>query len=182
MTITELNNILGYTIEEAAGDEGGSGLSSVGGTSVTSFRLENVNYTLEDGEGNLLYEEMSNKFVSEELNTVIQRSDGTFLSVDTRSVSHGGGSGNPIVSGVVSGDTMTLTLNDASTVDVDVTSGLVSLVQNASIYFEGSTVMLVDLVHRQTMLSLDTMVLLDNLVLQNSGITYVDDGNNVVGT
>ena len=123
-TIAELNNILGYTIEEAAGDEGGSGLSSVGGTSVTSFRMEKVNYTLEDGEGFLL-DESSNKFVSEELNTVIQRSDGTFLSVDTRSVSHGGssgGAGNPVVSGAVSGNTMTLTLDDASTVDVDVTS------------------------------------------------------------
>ena len=43
-TIAELNNILGYTIEEAAGDEGGSGLSSVGGTSVTSFRMESVDY------------------------------------------------------------------------------------------------------------------------------------------
>ena len=70
--ITELNNIMGYTIEEAAGDEGGSGLSSVGGTSVTSFRMENVNYALEDGEGFLL-DESSNNFVSEELNTVLQQ-------------------------------------------------------------------------------------------------------------
>lgn len=120
--INEINILTGYTIQEAAGDEGGSGLSSVGGTSVVSFRMESVNYALEDGTGNLLYED-DDTFVSEELNTVIQRNDGTFLSVDTRSVSHGGGSaGNPVVSGAVSDDTLTLTLDDSSTVDIDVTS------------------------------------------------------------
>ena len=133
--ITELNNITGYTTATEVGDEGGSGLSSVGGTSIVSFRMENVNYGLEDGTGFLLYEDDDN-LVSEELNTVLQRSDGTFLSVDTRSVSHGGGggsAGNPVVSGAVSTDTLTLTLDDASTVDVDVsalrnniTSGAVS--------------------------------------------------------
>ena len=122
--MAELNKIIGHTLEEEEGDEGGSGLSTVGGTSVTSFRMENVNYALEDASGFLL-DESSNKFVSEELNTVLQRSDGTFLSVDTRSVSHGGGggsAGNPVVSGSVSDDTMTLTLDDATTVDIDVTS------------------------------------------------------------
>ena len=91
--------------------------------------MENVNYGLEDGEGFLL-DESSNNFVSEELNTVLQRSDGTFLSVDTRSVSHGGtggggGAGNPVVQKVllVCSNTMTLTLDDASTtVDIDVST------------------------------------------------------------
>ena len=121
--IAEINNLTGYTTEQGTGDEGGSGLSSVGGTSVVSFRMESVNYSLEDGTGNLLYED-DDTFVSEELNTVIQRNDGTFLSVDTRSVSHGasGGAGNPVVSGAVSSNTMTLTLDDASTVDIDVTT------------------------------------------------------------
>ena len=126
----EINKIIGFTLEEEDGDEGGSGLSTVGGTSVVAFRLENVNYSMEPVAGetavNFLLAETGDKFVSEELNSVIQRSDGTFLSVDTRSVSHGGGgggsAGNPVVSGAVSGDTMTLTLDDASTVDVDVTS------------------------------------------------------------
>ena len=121
--ITELNNILGYTTATEVGDEGGSGLSSVGGTSVTSFRLETVDYCLEDGTGRILSED-DDIFISEELNTVIQRSDGTFLSVDTRSVSHGasggGGAGNPVTSGAVSGNTLTLTLDDASTVDINV--------------------------------------------------------------
>ena len=121
--IAELNNIIGYTIEKAPGDEGDSGLASLGGTSVISFAMENVNYCLEDGTGFLL-DESDNKFVGEDLNTVIGRSDGTFLSVDTRSVSHGGGgsAGNPVVSGSVSDNTMTLTLDDATTVDIDVTS------------------------------------------------------------
>ncbi|MDP7368173.1 MAG: hypothetical protein QGH83_13060, partial [Candidatus Pacebacteria bacterium] len=122
--IAELNNILGYTIEKAPGDEGGSGLSSVGSTSVVSFAMENVNYGLEDGTGFLL-DESDNKFVGEELNTVLGRSDGTFLSVDTRSVSHGGtggSAGNPVVSGVVSGTDLVLTLDDASTVTIDATT------------------------------------------------------------
>ena len=127
-TITELNNILGYTTATEAGDEGGSGLSSVGGTSVTSFRMESVNYAIESGTdsgntGLLLYEDDDN-FVSEELNTVIQRSDGTYLSVDTRSVSHGGGgsAGNPVVSGTVTGSDLVLPLDDASTVTIDATA------------------------------------------------------------
>ena len=127
VVVTKLNNILGHTIEEKSGDEGGSGLSSIGGTSVTSFTMRAVNYCLEDGSGFIVQEDGTTKFVSEDLNTVIQRSDGTFLSVDTRSVSHGGtggggGAGNPVVSGAVSGNTMTLTLDDTSTVDIDVTN------------------------------------------------------------
>ena len=123
--ITEINNLTGYTTEQGTGDEGGSGLSSVGGTSVVSFRLAAVQYCLEDGTGFIVNEDdTGGKFDSEELNTVLGRSDGTFLSVDTRSVSHGasGGAGNPVVSGAVSSNTMTLTLDDASTVDIDVTT------------------------------------------------------------
>ena len=125
VVVTKLNNILGHTIETESGDEGGSGLSSIGGTSVTSFTMRAVNYCLEDGSGFIVQEDGTTKFVSEDLNTVIQRSDGTFLSVDTRSVSHGGtggSAGNPVVSGAVSGNTMTLTLDDTSTVDIDVTN------------------------------------------------------------
>ena len=124
----EINKIIGFTLEEEEGDEGGSGLSTVGGTSVTSFRLEEVNYSIEPVAGdtavNFLLAETGDKFVSEELNTVIQRSDGTFLSVDTRSVSHGGGggsAGNPVVSGEVSGTDLILTLDDATTVTIDAT-------------------------------------------------------------
>ncbi|MCP4847407.1 MAG: hypothetical protein GY899_05605, partial [Verrucomicrobiaceae bacterium] len=131
VVVEKLNNILGHTIEEDTGDEGGSGLSSIGGTSVVSFRLENVKYALETADGdtdvNYLRSEIGDYFVSEDLNTVIQRSDNTFLSVDTRSVDHGGtggggGAGNPVKEGAVSGNTMTLTLNDNTTVDIDVTS------------------------------------------------------------
>jgi len=121
--IAEINNLTGYTTEQGTGDEGGSGLSSVGGTSVVSFRMESVDYCLEDGTGRILSED-DDIFVSEELNSVIQRSDGTFLSVDTRSVSHGGGgsAGNPVVSGTVTGTDLILTLDDASTVTIDATS------------------------------------------------------------
>jgi len=125
VVVEKLNNILGHTIETESGDEGGSGLSSIGGTSVTSFTMRAVNYCLEDGSGFIVQEDGTTKFVSEDLNTVIQRSDGTFLSVDTRSVSHGGtggSAGNPVVSGAVSGNTMTLTLDDTTTVDIDVTN------------------------------------------------------------
>ncbi len=130
VVVEKLNNILGHTIEEDTGDEGGSGLSSIGGTSVVSFRLESVKYALETADGdtdvNYLRSEIGDYFVSEDLNTVIQRSDNTFLSVDTRSVDHGGtgggGAGNPVKEGAVSGNTMTLTLNDNTTVDIDVTS------------------------------------------------------------
>ena len=125
----KLNVLLGFTIEEEEGDEGGSGLSSTGGTSVVSFRLEHVQYALESAAGdtstNYLRSETGDYFISEDLNTVLQRSDNTFLSVDTRSVDHGGsggGAGNPVTSGAVAGNTMTLTLNDTSTVDIDVTS------------------------------------------------------------
>ena len=126
--MAEINKIIGFTIEEEEGDEGGSGLSTVGGTSVTSFRMESVNYALEPVAGetavNFLLAETGDKFVSEELNTVIQRSDGTFLSVDTRSVNHGGtggSAGNPVVSGEVSGTDLILTLDDATTVTIDAT-------------------------------------------------------------
>jgi hypothetical protein len=127
--VEAMNIILGFTVEQEVGDEGGSGLSSTGGTSVISFKLETVQYSLEKADEdtgiNYLRSEVGDYFISEDLNTVIQRSDNTFLSVDTRSVDHGGsggGAGNPVVSGAVSGNTMTLTLDDASTVDVDVTS------------------------------------------------------------
>ena len=47
----EINKINGFTFEETYGDEGGSGLSTVGGTSVTSFRMESVNYAMEPVAG-----------------------------------------------------------------------------------------------------------------------------------
>ena len=128
--VEQLNFILGYTIERTEGDAQGSVLSVTGGTSVVGYSLQNVNYSIEKGteagETGFLIDESGNKFVSEELNSVIQQSDGTFLSVDTRSVSHGtgggGGAGNPVTEGAVSGNTMTLTLDDLTTVDIDVTS------------------------------------------------------------
>ena len=130
VVVDKLNVILGHTIEEEEGDEGGSGLSSTGGTSVVSFRLENVKYALEPASGdtgtNFIRSEIGDYFISEDLNTVLQRSDNTFLSVDTRSVDHGGtgggGAGNPVKEGAVSGNTMTLTLNDDTTVDIDVST------------------------------------------------------------
>ena len=129
VVVDKLNVLLGFTIEEEEGDEGGSGLSSTGGTSVVSFRLENVKYALEsaagDTEVNFIRGETGDYFISEDLNTVMQRSDNTFLSVDTRAVDHGGsggGAGNPVTSGAVAGNTMTLTLQDTTTVDIDVTN------------------------------------------------------------
>jgi len=149
--LEQLNFILGYTVERTEGDAQGSVLSVTGGTSVVGYSMQNVNYSIEKGteagETGFLIDESGNKFVSEELNSVIQQSDGTFLSVDTRSVSHGGGggsAGNPVVSGAVSGDTMTLTLDDASTADIDVTSlgdvsGPGSSTNDALVRYDGTT-------------------------------------------
>ena len=71
VVVDKLNVLLGFTIEEEEGDEGGSGLSSTGGTSVVSFRLENVKYALEsaagDTEVNFIRGETGDYFISEDL-------------------------------------------------------------------------------------------------------------------
>ena len=128
---TALNKLLGYTEDKIAADAAASGLSSIGGTSVVNYQMEQVTYMLEDATDAtdeetdfLLNEDNSGgKFVGEDKESVLTMSDGTYLSVDTRAVSHGGGSaGNPVTSGAVSGTDLVLTLQDSSTVTIDATT------------------------------------------------------------
>ena len=104
--VASLNEIIGYSSPRIAGDETASGLSLLGGTSVTAFRMVKVNTGIEIGTdnaeaGNVL-DESGNILIGENIQSVMQLSDGTFLSVDTLEVSGvgGGGGGSTTLTGL----------------------------------------------------------------------------------
>ena len=104
--VASLNEILGYSSPRIAGDETASGLSLLGGTSVTAFRMVKVNTGIEigtdDAEAGNVLDESGNILIGENVQSVMQLSDGTFLSVDTLEVSGvgGGGGGSTTLTGL----------------------------------------------------------------------------------